>query len=27
MPKNAAKLNTCNIAKITKWVEAGFPNN
>ena len=27
MPKNAAKLNSCNIAKIKKWVDAGFPNN
>jgi hypothetical protein len=27
MPKNAAKLNNCNIAKIRKWVAAGAPNN
>lgn len=27
MPKNAAKLSTCNIAKIRKWIEAGAPNN
>ena len=27
MPKKAAKLNSCNIAKIKKWVDAGFPNN
>lgn len=27
MPKGAAKLNACNIAKLTKWVAAGAPNN
>jgi hypothetical protein len=27
MPKNAPKLSDCNIAKIRKWVNAGFPNN
>jgi len=27
MPKNAPKLSDCNIAKIKKWVNAGFPNN
>lgn len=27
MPKNAAKLNTCNLAKIKKWLDAGAPNN
>lgn len=27
MPKNAAKLNTCNLAKIKKWLDAGHPNN
>lgn len=27
MPKNAAKLNTCNLAKIKKWLDAGYPNN
>jgi cytochrome c5 len=27
MPKNAPKLSTCNITLITKWIEAGAPNN
>jgi mono/diheme cytochrome c family protein len=27
MPKNAAKLNDCNIKKIQKWVAAGAPQN
>ena len=27
MPKNAAQLNTCNLAKIKKWIDAGAPNN
>lgn len=27
MPKNAPKLNTCNLAKIKKWLDAGYPNN
>lgn len=27
MPKNGNKLSDCNIAKIRKWVAAGFPNN
>lgn len=27
MPKNAAKLNTCNLAKIKKWLDAGYPDN
>lgn len=27
MPKNASKLNTCNLAKIKKWIDAGAPNN
>lgn len=27
MPKNANKLNACNLAKIRKWLDAGFPNN
>ena len=27
MPENAAKLNTCNLAKIKKWLDAGYPNN
>ena len=27
MPKNAAKLNTCNLTKIKKWIDAGAPNN
>jgi hypothetical protein len=27
MPKNAAKMSTCNLAKIKKWIDAGAPNN
>lgn len=27
MPKNGAKLNDCNLAKIKKWLDAGHPNN
>lgn len=27
MPKNAAKLNSCNLAKIKKWLDAGALNN
>ena len=27
MPKDATKLNTCNILTIKKWVADGFPNN
>ena len=27
MPKNATKLNSCNLSKIKKWVDAGAPNN
>lgn len=27
MPKNASKLNTCSLAKIKKWIDAGAPNN
>jgi hypothetical protein len=27
MPQGAAKLSTCNIAIIQKWVNAGTPNN
>jgi hypothetical protein len=27
MPKNATKLNNCNLAKIRKWIAAGAPNN
>ena len=27
MPQNAAKLSTCNITKIRKWILAGAPNN
>ncbi len=27
MPKNAAKLSSCQITQITKWVNAGAPNN
>jgi len=27
MPKNASKLSDCNIRKIKKWIDAGFPNN
>jgi mono/diheme cytochrome c family protein len=27
MPKGGTKLNTCNIAKIRKWIAAGSPNN
>ena len=27
MPKNAAQLNSCNLAKIRKWLDAGYPDN
>ena len=27
MPKSAAKLSSCQITRITKWVNAGAPNN
>jgi hypothetical protein len=27
MPKNAAKMNACDIAAIKKWIDAGSPNN
>lgn len=27
MPKNSAKMSTCNLTKIKKWIEAGAPNN
>ena len=27
MPKNAAQLNTCNLAKIKIWLDAGYPDN
>jgi len=27
MPKNAAKMSTCNLTKIKKWIDAGAPNN
>jgi len=27
MPKNATKLNTCNLTKIKKWLDAGALNN
>ncbi|HMJ46343.1 MAG TPA: hypothetical protein VK498_03395 [Ferruginibacter sp.] len=27
MPKNATMLNTCNLAKIKKWLDAGALNN
>jgi uncharacterized membrane protein len=27
MPKNAAKLSSCQITQITKWVNSGAPNN
>jgi hypothetical protein len=27
MPKNASILNTCSLAKIKKWINAGAPNN
>jgi mono/diheme cytochrome c family protein len=27
MPKSAAKLSSCKIATIKKWVDAGMPNN
>ena len=27
MPKSAAKLNSCKIATIKKWIDAGMPNN
>jgi hypothetical protein len=27
MPKNMAKLDDCSIAKLTRWVNTGAPNN
>lgn len=27
MPKNSSKLSNCNIAKIRKWIDDGYPNN
>jgi len=27
MPKDAPKLSDCELAKIKKWLDAGFPNN
>jgi ribosomal protein S16 len=27
MPKNAAKMDACNITKIRKWIQAGAQNN
>ncbi|GAO43899.1 c-type cytochrome [Flavihumibacter petaseus] len=27
MPQNAAKLSSCNIAKIQAWIDQGKPNN
>ncbi len=27
MPKNAAKMSNCNIAKIRAWIQRGAPNN
>jgi len=27
MPKNAGKMNQCDIDKVTAWVNAGAPNN
>ncbi|MDB5201543.1 MAG: hypothetical protein JWQ27_952 [Ferruginibacter sp.] len=27
MPQNAPKLSDCNLAKIKKWLNDGFPNN
>lgn len=27
MPKNAAQLSSCSLAKIKKWIDAGAPNN
>lgn len=27
MPKNAAKMSTCNLTKIKKWIDAGAINN
>jgi hypothetical protein len=27
MPKNSAKMNSCNITKIKKWIDAGALNN
>ncbi|MEO8771305.1 MAG: hypothetical protein ABI402_14515 [Ferruginibacter sp.] len=27
MPKDAGKLSDCNVAKINKWLDDGFPNN
>ncbi len=27
MPKNAAQLTTCDLAKVNHWIKAGFPEN
>jgi hypothetical protein len=27
MPKNASKLSSCNLAKIKKWLDDGYPDN
>jgi len=27
MPKNAARLNSCTLAKIQQWINSGTPNN
>lgn len=27
MPKNAAQLSDCNLAKIKKWIDDGYPDN
>lgn len=27
MPKNAAKLSSCSLAKIQQWINSGTPNN
>ena len=27
MPKDAGKLSDCNVAKINKWLDNGYPNN
>jgi hypothetical protein len=27
MPKNGAKMSSCNLTKIKKWIDAGAPNN
>jgi hypothetical protein len=27
MPKDASQLSTCNLAKIRRWLDDGYPNN